>query len=514
MKTTWGGALPGGGSWRRPGGSARRRVMVVVAAGAALACAGLLTGAGVAPAAAVRAGAPSVRWGKAEPVPGLAALNKTGDARVTSLSCWSVNNCAAGGYYDGVPSRVFPLTLSKGRAFVVAERNGRWDRAVQVPGLAALKKGGLAEITSVSCAPGGYCAAAGYYTDGAGHTQAFVVTRPKDRWRAAVEVPGSAALNTSGSAQANSVSCPAAGDCAAGGTYTAAGGALGFVVSQANGVWGTAEEVPGLAALNTGGGAGVDSVSCGSAGNCVAGGPPDNFSAGGFGDQGFVANEENGVWGTAEEVPGLAALNVGDGAGVASVSCARDDYCAAGGTYTPDQYLYVTPFVANGSNGVWGTAAPWGILGGEEGVPSYTTSVSCPSAGSCVALGYTIPGAYWQPFAASQKNGAWGAAKYLPGVFAGDAVPTSLSCPSAGNCGAGGYNFPRAYPGGGRTRPFVASERNGRWANAELYPGTLALNKGRRGQVTAVSCPLAGHCTAAGFYTDAKKHQQGFVGGP
>jgi hypothetical protein len=505
MKVTWSRALPGGGSLRLAGGSARRRVMAVVAAVAAVVCAGLLTGAGVAPVAAARAAAPGVRWGKAEPVPGLAALNKGGNARVTSLSCWAVNNCAAGGYYTD--------RRGHSQAFVVAERNGRWDKAVQVPGTAALNTGRNAEVVSVSCAPGGYCAAGGYYTDSSGHGQAFVVTRPKDRWRAAVEVPGSAAVNTSGNAQVSSVSCPAAGECAAGGTYTAAGGALGFVVSQKNGIWGTAEEVPGLAALNIGGGAGVSSVSCGSAGNCAAGGPPDTFSAGVFGP-GFVANEENGVWGTAEEVPGLAALNVGDGAGVASVSCARDGYCAAGGTYTDAQYDYVTPFVANASNGVWGTAASWGFGGGEEGIPSFTTSVSCPSAGSCVALGYTIPGAFWQPFVASQTNGAWGAARYLPGVFAADGVPTSLSCPSAGNCGVGGFNFPRAYPGGGRTRPFVASETNGRWARAELYPGTLALNKGRRGQVTSVSCPSAGHCTAAGFYTDAKKHQQAFVSGP
>ncbi len=66
MKMTWSRALPGEGSWRLAGGSARRRVMVVVAAGVAVVCAGLLTGAGLAPAAAVRAGAPGVRWGRAE----------------------------------------------------------------------------------------------------------------------------------------------------------------------------------------------------------------------------------------------------------------------------------------------------------------------------------------------------------------------------------------------------------------------------------------------------------------
>jgi hypothetical protein len=41
----------------------------------------------------------------------------------------------------------------------------------------------------------------------------------------------------------------AAGDCSAGGYYNG-GGEQVFVVTQANGTWGTAEEVPGTAALN------------------------------------------------------------------------------------------------------------------------------------------------------------------------------------------------------------------------------------------------------------------------
>ena len=67
--------------------------------------------------------------------------------------------------------------------------------------------------------PGGYCAAGGYYTDSAGHRQAFVVTRSAHLWRAAVEVPGSAALSTSGYAGVASLSCGSAGSCAAGGSY-------------------------------------------------------------------------------------------------------------------------------------------------------------------------------------------------------------------------------------------------------------------------------------------------------
>ena len=91
--------------------------------------------------------------------------------------------------------------------------------------------------------------------------------------------------------------------------------------------WGNAIEVPGLAALNTGGQAIVNAVSCGSAGNCAAAGPYDDLSGG------FVATEKNGRWGKAIAVPGLAALNTTNDAQVYSVSCGAAGSCAAGGYY-------------------------------------------------------------------------------------------------------------------------------------------------------------------------------------
>ncbi|HEV2240004.1 MAG TPA: hypothetical protein VGR98_03095, partial [Streptosporangiaceae bacterium] len=127
---------------------------------------------------------------------------------------------------------------------------------------------------SLSCASAGNCAAGGFYTDGSGHRQALVARETNGTWRPAIEVPGSGALNAGGNAQVASVSCASAGNCAAGGFYTDGSGHLqGFVVSQTNGTWRTAIEVPGLGTLNKGGVAVVNSVSCRSAGNCAAGGP-------------------------------------------------------------------------------------------------------------------------------------------------------------------------------------------------------------------------------------------------
>jgi hypothetical protein len=60
---------------------------------------------------------------------------------------------------------------------VVSETNGSWGKAVEVPGLGPLNKGGSAGVNSVSCRSAGRCAAGGLYTDGSGHFQAFVVSQ-------------------------------------------------------------------------------------------------------------------------------------------------------------------------------------------------------------------------------------------------------------------------------------------------------------------------------------------------
>jgi hypothetical protein len=184
------------------------------------------------------------------------------------------------------------------QGFVVSQRNGAWGRAAGVPGLATLNKGqGLgALVQSVSCASAGNCTAGGYYTARGDHVQGFVVSQRNGVWGRAAGVPGLAALNAGGNASVNSVSCASAGNCTAGGYYTARHGhGHVIVVSQRNGVWGRAAGVPGL-----GGNAFVSSVSCGSAGNCAAGG---TYTVRGRHQRGFVASQRNGKWGRATTVP-------------------------------------------------------------------------------------------------------------------------------------------------------------------------------------------------------------------
>jgi hypothetical protein len=329
----------------------RRAAVVVGAALVLLVPAAGATGAAGRTAARTHpaAGTPAVpggSWGTAREVPGTAVLQQSpANAQIGVVSCASAGNCSAGGYH--VESTGF-------QAMVVSEVHGTWGKARQVPGLAALNKGGVAEIFSVSCASAGNCSAGGPYEDGSPRAQAFVVSQVHGTWGKAIEVPGTAALNKGNSTGTEHVSCASAGNCSAGGDYleSSSGPTQMFVVSEVHGRWGKAIEVPGTAVLNRGGNADISSVSCASAGNCTAGGAYADRS-GNF--QAFVVSEVHGRWGKAIEVPGTAALNRGEDAGIFSVSCASAGNCTAGGAYA-DSSGKQEGLVVSEVHGTWGKA--------------------------------------------------------------------------------------------------------------------------------------------------------------
>src|SRR5215469_7635549 len=371
----------------------RHRVMMVLAGAAAAWWAAPMA---VMAAPADRAIARAGTWHTAIEVRGLGALNKgannQGGANVTSLSCGSPGNCAAGGFYrDG---------LGHVQGFVVSERNGIWGKAIEVPGLSMLNKRGNAQVSSVSCASAGNCAAGGYY-DSPG-SQAFVVSEKNGTWGKAIEVPGLAVLNAGfpATAQINSVSCPSAGNCAAGGSYTdGSNQQQPFVVSEKNGTWGKAIEVPGL---NSFGLAQVSSVSCGSPGNCAAGG--NYFTS--LQGLAFVVSERNGTWRKAIAVPVLPAINPFDQSDVRSVSCGSAGNCAAGGNYM-DRSHHLQALVISETNGTWRKAiAVPGLAALNRGGFAQVCLVSCATAGNCAAGGVYVDGhRHGQAFVVSETNG-------------------------------------------------------------------------------------------------------------
>jgi hypothetical protein len=437
-------------------------------------------------------------WQKAIETPGTAALNAGPFASLFSISCPSAGDCVAGGAYTN--------RAGHSQAFVVSEHDDRWGKAIQIHA-----DGSTGVVNSVSCPSAGACVAVGSYTDRTGHDQAFLVSERGGRWGKAIEVPGTAALDAGGIAAANSVSCPSAGNCGAGGYYAdRSRRGQAFVVSERGGRWGKAIEVPGTAALNVIGNAEVNSLSCASAGNCGAGGSYRQDGEGHL--QAFVVSERNGRWGKAIEVPGTAALNAGSDAAVNSVSCPSAGNCGAGGTYA-DRAGALQAFLVSERNGRWGRAIEVpGTATLNVGGTAQVMSVSCPSAGTCSAGGfYADEDGLFQAFVVGERDGRWGTAIEVPGTATlnagGDELVSSISCPAAGNCGAGGFYEDHAL----HVQAFVVSERNGRWGKAIEVPGTAALNAAGSAQVTSVSCPSAGECAAAGSYRARSMRFETFV---
>ena len=399
------------------------------------------------------------------------------DAVVTSVSCASAGNCAAGGHAS-----------LRAHAFVVTESNGRWGRAIEVPGLAALRPQD-ADISSVSCAPAGGCAAGGWYLDASSRYHAFVTSERNGRWRRLITV-FSARTKSSVITGVGSLSCPAPGSCAAGGSRPP------FVVSEVNGRWGRAIQVPARDKN------GSVVVSCASAGHCLAG----------WGT--FVAGERNGHWGKPVAVPGLSAL--GTRAAITSVSCTSAASCAAGGGYSRASGA-TEVFVASERAGRWGTAieVPGFTALNQEGTGDLA-SVSCVSAGNCVAGGdYAAPadffGGAYEAFVASERNGRWGKAFEVPGIpppSTGICQPDSnacvagrvlsVSCAPGGRCAAGGWYDTPAING---QVAFVAGYANGRWGKVMQIPGLESLDTAKSSQVNSVSCTLSGSCAAGGSYS-------------
>jgi len=447
------------------------------------------------------AGSFSGTWGNATEIPGLALLNAGGGVDLSAVSCTAPGDCAAGGIYGASDS------VEEG--FVVSQHNGVWGNAMEVPGLARLNVGRYASVDTLSCAAAGDCSAGGQYTARHGQFQAWVATERDGVWGTAIEVPGSARLDVAGGADIGTMSCTKPGDCTAGGEYGVAGFSGGasqaLVVTERNGVWGRAMEVPRTGRLNYLGQAEVESVSCAAPGDCSAGGyyldRHDNQDA-------FVVTQHGGRWGKAAEVRGPARLIAGGGA-IESVSCARVGYCSAGGDLNGEAIVVAQ------RGGRWGRAAEVpGSARLNTADDAEIESVSCAAPGDCSAGGYYSSGNYnSQAFVVTERRGRWGKAIEVPGSgrlnTTGMAEVDAVSCAAPGDCSAGGD-----YSGAdGNSQAFVVTERDGRWGKVLEVPGSARLNTGGDAETEAVSCAAPGRCSAAGEYANGRggTDLQGFV---
>jgi len=362
------------------------------------------------------------------PTAGLNPAPSASPGGLRALSCPAAGWCVAVGYYNDQAGN------NEGQIDTLA--NGSWT-AKTAPAISGAK---LTRLFAVSCPARGSCVAVGDYEDASGDTHGLTETLANGTWTAATLPPGGLSPAVGTVLLVDAVSCPAVGSCVAVGQYeNAAHATFGVIATLAGGAW-TALTAPD-AGLSPPPAANpltrLEGVSCPKPGMCAVVGDYVNTSNQ---EAGLIETLTDGTW-TPAAVPGPAdgltsvacpasgsCVAVGDGfsatlsggswqsgalptAGLSpagqsvysvnAISCPAVGSCAAFGEYADTSGLE-HGYIARLADGTWTarTAPTSGLKpppnpSANPTQPPYAQSINsggiaCPTASSCVAVGYYI----------------------------------------------------------------------------------------------------------------------------
>ena len=375
------------------------------------------------------------------PLPANAGTNSNGG--LSSVSCASAGNCTAvGGYTD---------SSGHGQGLLLTEASGAWAAGVEARLPANAAPSSNAGLVSVSCGSAGNCTAVGNYEiSSSGYSYGLLLTETSGMWATGVEAPLPANAGSIPDTRVDSVSCSSAGNCTAVGAYEDSSGHLqGLILTETSGVWATGVEASLPANAATIPYVQLDQVSCASPGSCTAVGTYDDSSGNVQGllltetsgkwaigaEASLPANAGSGGTGINKLIPQVDA-----------VSCASAGNCAAVGSY-PDTSAHQQGLLLTETAGTWATAveAPLPANNNTRSSDSYfvISSVSCGSAGNCTAVGrYKDSSGQVQGLLLTETSGRWATGVEAPLPANATANPyvalDSVSCPSAGTCAAVG----------------------------------------------------------------------------
>lgn len=363
-------------------------------------------------------------------------------------------------------------------------------------------------LGSVSCTSAGNCVVVGSYTTKSGTQQALLMSQSSGAWQAAVKAPLPSDAEAAGASGLASVSCGAPDACTAVGTYLDnSGQARGLLVSESGGNW-TARSAPLPPDAATPADVNLGPVSCAGSDSCVAVGSYVGSSSGQ--PEALLLSETAGRW-TAIAAP-LPADAGGPklqftGGQLSSVSCGSTTECTAVGIYYDGSGNLRGLLISGGGDSWTASAAPLpadGLDQGQGGDPKWfdLTSVACPSAGNCTAVGFYQSLSGEEGLLLGESGGEWTATEVQPPRDASTEHLIELdavACATAGNCAAvGSYDTPSGTGG------LLLTEENGAWSAGAPAPVPTNTNLATLG---TVACASSGSCTTAGFYLDSSSHQ-------
>lgn len=392
---------------------------------------------------------------------------------------------------------------------------GAFSPPSTVVGVSALGAG-FSQVEQISCTANGDCVAVGIF--GEQQSEGFIAVETNSVWAPAMKVPGAASLGATGMVF-NALSCSSTGNCSAGGLYNTAqftgGSYLAFVIDEVNGVWDSAEMVPGTGSVVAGSAAQVVTISCPSNGNCSLGGFTTDASGN---DVAIVDDQVNGTWQSATTLnPDLSAYSTPQ-ATISSISCGSAGNCVAGGFGWNGQGRYQDQiggagFVVTEASGAWSApVALTGIVTTSGSNLSQINAVSCSSSTECVIGGTYYDGHEYQAFLAPDVDGTLGSAVEVPGTATLNAF--SVAQVTAASCTEDGdctiVGTYEGTAGNGLTQTFVDSEVAGTWGTATEIPEESS-DLYDETQVTSLSCGSPGNCVVGGWIGDESRLEAPYV---
>jgi len=323
--------------------------------------------------------------------------------------------------------------------------------------------------------------------DGAGHHQAKAARPP-----ASTRVVRSSGLFAT--------ACTAAGWCAAGGDYEAAGRPLEpMIATQRHGRWsrGIPLTLPAGAAAQPY--AQISGIACRSAGNCVAVGDYQYGRSSNL--QGFIAMQTHGKWARAFTPRLPADASSPASAQLEAVTCARDGSCTAIGSYQDSAGDTQTMALAKPAAGPWRQATEVPSPPNAAANPdALMTGIACSGPGTCAAVGnYSVSASQFEAMGAVESRGTWHRATEIAlprGAIASTFTAVdSVSCLPSGPClGVGQYAVSAT-----QSRAMAVAEANGRFGRAmaiTAVPRRASKNAGT--YLQGISCQPSGICFAVG----------------
>jgi hypothetical protein len=347
----------------------------------------------------------------------------------------------------------------------------------------------LVELRSVDCPSPQSCTAVGSY-DGSSGTEDLIETLSKGAW---TESQGSLPANSTGPNSTDqsllSVVCASARSCLVVGTYSGPAGTMQAASETLARRTWTATEIPPAEGSELNAVGAVGPLSCASQFRCAM--VIDHDSGG----DGLIDQLAEGAWTT---TPRLLPDNAqGFEASLDSVSCPTEGSCMAVGLFD-NMARAALPVIDTLSDGTWTSMAGAVWTGDPRLMVESFGPASCGSASECAVLGTSEDDGDPSPFVDSLSAGTWSSSiTGSPGdsreTDASDVACGPSVCEVVGGYSVMGFNFGRGFING---------------ADAPLPSNAPELGSS---SVASVSCPADGSCTAVGGYEDSSGDDQGLI---